>query len=105
MPNLVSCENQCVKSRFIADGSDERVEFASTRRGPCRGSSLRYLLIAQLLIISSVAFAGDKAASCELKGKSVVSRSSSGLAQVSNLGDIQITCSAQARPYSWGDTR
>ena len=35
----------------------------------------------------------------------MVSRSSSGLAQVSNLGDIQITCSAPARPYSWGESR
>lgn len=52
-----------------------------------------------------MAFAGDKPASCELVGKSVVSRSPSGLAQVSNLGDIQITCSAPARPYSWGDSR
>ena len=34
-----------------------------------------------------------------------MSRSSSGIAQVSNLGDIQITCSVPARPYSWGETR
>jgi hypothetical protein len=60
---------------------------------------LRYLLIIQLLLLSSGAFAGDKPASCELAGKSVVSRSSSGLAQVSNLGDIQITCSVPARPF------
>jgi hypothetical protein len=66
---------------------------------------LRYLLIIQLLILSSVAFAGDKPASCELVSKSMVSRSSSGLAQVSNLGDIQITCSAPARSHSWGDSR
>jgi hypothetical protein len=46
-----------------------------------------------------VAFAGDKPASCELVGKSVVSHSSSGLAQVSNLGDIQITCSVTERPF------
>lgn len=66
---------------------------------------MRYLLITQLLLLSSVSFAGDKPASCELVGKSVASRSSSGLAQVSNLGDIQITCSVPARPYSWGETR
>ena len=35
----------------------------------------------------------------------MVSRSSSGVAQVSNLGDIQITCSVLERPYSWGETR
>ncbi len=91
--------------RFFANISDERVEWTRTRRGSCGDGSLRYLLITQLLLLSSVAFAGDKPASCELVGKSVVSRSSSGLAQVSNLGDIQITCSASARPYSWGESR
>jgi hypothetical protein len=52
-----------------------------------------------------MAFAGDRPASCKLEDKSVVSRSSSGVAQVSNLGDIQITCSVLGRPYSWGETR
>jgi hypothetical protein len=61
---------------------------------------LRYLLITQLLLLSSVAFANDKPASCELLGTSVVSRSSSGLAQVSNLGDIQITCSVATRSFA-----
>jgi len=56
------------------------------------------MLIAQLLFLSSVAFGGDKPASCELASKSIVSRSSSGLAQVSNLGDIQIKCRVPARP-------
>jgi hypothetical protein len=60
---------------------------------------LRYLLITQLVLLSSVAFAGDKPASCELVGKSVVSCSSSGLAQVSNLGLIQIECHVPARPF------
>jgi hypothetical protein len=46
-----------------------------------------------------VAFGGNKAASCELASKSIVSRSSSGLAQVSNLGDIQIKCRVPARPF------
>jgi hypothetical protein len=64
-----------------------------------RDNSLRCLLITQLLLLSTVAFAGDKPASCELVGKSVVSHSSSGLAQVSNLGDIQITCSVTERPF------
>jgi hypothetical protein len=62
-------------------------------------SSLRYLLITQLMLLSSVAFAGDKLVSCELVGKSVVSHSSSGLAQVSNLGLIQIECHVAARPF------
>jgi len=60
---------------------------------------LRYTLLAQLLLLSSTALGGDKPASCELTGKSIVGHSSSGLAQVSNLGDIQITCSVPARPF------
>ena len=51
------------------------------------------------MLLSSVAFAGDKLVSCELGGKSVVSHSSSGLAQVSNLGLIQIECHVPARPF------
>ncbi len=46
-----------------------------------------------------MAFGGDEPATCELAGKSIVGRSSSGLAQVSNLGDIQITCRVLARPF------
>jgi hypothetical protein len=60
---------------------------------------LRHVLTAQLLLLSSVAFGGDKPASCELASKSIVSRSSSGLAQVSNLEDIQITCRVPGRPF------
>lgn len=65
------------------------------------------MLLAQLLLLSSVAFGGDKPASCELASKSIVSRSSSGLAQVSNLGSIQITCRVPARtfPSKLGDNR
>jgi len=37
-----------------------------------------------------VAFGGENPATCELASKTIVSRSSSGLAQLSNLGDIQI---------------
>jgi hypothetical protein len=70
-------------------------------------SSLRYLLITQLMLLSSVAFGGDKPVSCELVGKSVVSHSSSGLAQVSNLGLIQIECHVAARlfPTEPGEAR
>jgi hypothetical protein len=56
-------------------------------------------IIFALLLLSPVAPGGDKPASCELAGQSIVSRSSSGLAQVSNLGDIQITCRVPARPF------
>ena len=55
--------------------------------------------MAQLLLLSSAAFGGDKPAACELASKNIVSRSSSGLAQVSNLGDIQITCRVPVRPF------
>lgn len=59
---------------------------------------MRYTLLAQLLLLSPLAFGGNKPASCELASESIVSRSSSGLAQVSNLGDIQIRCHVPARP-------
>ena len=61
---------------------------------------LKYILMAQVLLLSCApAFAGDKPASCELASESIVSRSSSGLAQVSNLGTIEITCCVPARPF------
>ena len=60
---------------------------------------MRYMLTAQLLLLSSLAFGGDKPALCELASKSIVSRSSSGLASVSNLGDIRFTCRVPARPF------
>lgn len=60
---------------------------------------MRYVLLAQILLLSLFAFGGNKAASCELATKNIVSRSSSGIAQVSNLGDIQITCYVLARPF------
>jgi hypothetical protein len=50
-------------------------------------------------LLSSVALGGDRPASCDLASKSIVSRSSSGLAQVSNLGDIEITCRFPARAF------
>ncbi len=55
--------------------------------------------ILALLLLSPVAFGGEKPASCELVQQSIISRSSSGLAQVSNVGDIQITCRVPARPF------
>jgi len=60
---------------------------------------MKYMLMLNLLVLSSLAFGGDKPAACELESKNIVSRSSSGLAQVSNLGDIQITCRVPARPF------
>jgi hypothetical protein len=52
-----------------------------------------------MLVVCPVAFGKDKPASCELETTSIVSRSSSGLAQVSNVGDIEITCRVPARPF------
>jgi hypothetical protein len=60
---------------------------------------MKYVLTAQLLVLSSLAFGGDKPASCKLESKSIMSRSSSGLAQLSNVGDIQIECRVPARPF------
>ena len=59
---------------------------------------MKYMLIGSTLALWSLAFGPDKPASCELENKNIVSRSSSGFAQVSNLGDIQITCRVRARP-------
>lgn len=59
---------------------------------------MKYMLMAQLLVLSSLAFGGDKPVSCELESKDIVSRSSSGIAQVSNVGNIQITCRVPVRP-------
>jgi hypothetical protein len=51
------------------------------------------------MLAASVAFAADKPALCEFAKPSIVSVSSSGLAQVSNLGNIEITCRVSGRPF------
>jgi len=53
----------------------------------------------QILLVGSVAFASDLGPSCELAKESVLSISHSGVPQVSNVGDIQITCRIPARPF------
>ena len=53
----------------------------------------------EMLLLCSVAFGGDKPALCELAKASILSMSSTGIAQVSNLGNTQITCSVGARPF------
>ncbi len=60
---------------------------------------MRYIILAQILLSASVTFASDIRPSCELAKESILSRSSSGLAQVSNLGSIRITCRVPARPF------
>ena len=66
-----------------------------------------YIILAQILLSASVAFASDIRPSCELAKESILGRSSSGLAQVSNVGNIQITCRIPARPFPTkpGETR
>jgi len=68
---------------------------------------LRFMMLSPILLLASVAFATDALPSCELAKESIVSRSSSGLAQVSNLGGIRITCRIPARPFPTkpGETR
>jgi hypothetical protein len=60
---------------------------------------LQYAFLAQILLSATVAFASDIGPSCELAKESILNRSSSGLAQVSNLGGIHITCRVPARPF------
>jgi len=57
------------------------------------------LLLIQLLLASTLAFANHGSASCQVSDESVVGRSASGIAQVSNLGLIQIRCRVAARPF------
>jgi hypothetical protein len=53
-----------------------------------------------MLIIPSVSFAADVHASCEIARENILSRTSLGIAQVSNLGGIQITCTTlPSRPF------
>jgi hypothetical protein len=60
---------------------------------------LRYFVLAPILLFASVAFANDIRPSYELEEKDVIGRSSSGIARVSNLGGIEITCRIPARPF------
>jgi hypothetical protein len=52
---------------------------------------MRYL-VCPLLLVSTIAFADHDTVSCQISEKSVVGHSASGVAQVSNLGLIQIKC-------------
>ena len=60
---------------------------------------MKYYMIVAILLLSSLAFAADKQASCVIDDKSILSGSPSGVPQVSNLGLIQITCRAPGRPW------
>ena len=56
-------------------------------------------LSAVVMLFASVTFASDIRPSCELAKDSILSRPSSELAQVSNVGDIRIRCRIPARPF------
>jgi hypothetical protein len=60
---------------------------------------MRYMMLAPILLLTSVAFANDQSASCEIKKSTIVSLSPAGLAQVSNLRFIEVVCSVPARPF------
>ena len=60
---------------------------------------MRLITLSPILLFASVAFATDTSPPCEMAKESIVSRSSSGLAQVSNLGGVHITCHVPARPF------
>src|SRR5258706_11566009 len=48
------------------------------------------MLLVQLLMLSAAEWGGDQSALCELAGKDIVSRSSSGLAQVATSGILEL---------------
>jgi hypothetical protein len=61
---------------------------------------MRYLILIQMLLLSaSAAFANDVRPSCKLVKESILSRSPTGIAQVSNLGSIHVMCQVPARPF------
>lgn len=64
-----------------------------------RGMNLQVIVLAQMLLSASVAFAGDVHPSCELAKESVLSRSTTGVPQVSNLGGIRVKCRVPQRPF------
>lgn len=57
----------------------------------------KYIVVA-ILLSCSLAFADDRQASCVIAEKSIIGRSASGVLQVSNVREIEITCHAPARP-------
>ena len=60
---------------------------------------MRFTLLTFTPLFTFVTFATGTRPSCELVKESIVSRSPSGLAQVSNLGGIRIKCYVPARPF------
>lgn len=60
---------------------------------------MKHIVLPIIVLVACQAYAADKTARCELMEKSVISRSSSGLAQVSNVGTIEIICHVAVRAF------
>jgi hypothetical protein len=60
---------------------------------------MRYMMLAPILFLTSVAFANDQIASCEITKSTIVSLSPAGLRQVNNLRLIEVVCSVPGRPF------
>ena len=59
---------------------------------------MRHLMLVQILLLTSIAFAQENPTSCAVSKSSTLSLSSAGTPQVSNLAFIEITCTVPARP-------
>src|SRR6185437_6472647 len=57
------------------------------------------MVLAHILLLTSLAAVDGHTASCKLRDSSILSHSSAGLAQVSNLAFIEVECSVPARPF------
>lgn len=60
---------------------------------------MRYMMLVPILLLTSVAFANNQIASCEITKSTIVSLSLAGLRQVSNLQLIEVVCSVPGRPF------
>lgn len=65
------------------------------------------MILIQLLLVAFSALASEARHSCELAKENILGRSPTGLTQVSNVADIQITCHVPSRafPSKPGETR
>lgn len=60
---------------------------------------MKAILLSEILLLSSLAFAGNRLAWCELAKDSKGTTSEQGLPQIGNLGQIDIECTVPARPF------
>ena len=59
---------------------------------------MKAAVIAGLMFASTLAFAADQSARCEILARSVIGHGIGGVPQVSNLGQIEVDCHIEARP-------